>query len=93
LYTIDERAADDLELRAKLRRTESVAVLAKLKTWLWNQACLKTLSIGNAAAYVVANWERLTRFLDDPKIPLDSNAAERGIRPSRWPSQSLRLEI
>jgi hypothetical protein len=80
LYEIDERAGDDLDLRAHLRRTESAAVLAELKDWLWNQAVLKTLSIGKAAAYVIANWERLSRFLDDPRIPLDNNATERGIR-------------
>ena len=41
---------------------------------------LKTLSIGNAAAYVIANWDRLTRFLEDARVPLDNNATERGIR-------------
>lgn len=41
---------------------------------------MKSLSIGNAAAYTVANWDRLTRFVDDPRIPLDNNATERGIR-------------
>lgn len=51
-----------------------------MKTWLWNQASLKSLSIGNAAAYVIANWDRLTRFVDDARIPLDNNATERGIR-------------
>jgi hypothetical protein len=39
-----------------------VAVLAELKSWLWEQATLKTLSIGKAAAYMIANWDRLTRF-------------------------------
>ena len=53
---------------------------ARAKSWLWNQALLKTLFIGNAAAYVVANWARLTRFLGDARIPLDNNATERGIR-------------
>jgi transposase len=80
LYTIDERAGPDIELKAELRRTESSAVLAKLKMWLWSQAVLKTLSIGKAAAYAIANWERLTRFVEDPRIPLDNNATERGIR-------------
>jgi transposase len=51
-----------------------------MKTWLWNHATLKSLSIGNAAAYVVANWDRLTRFLNDARIPLDNDATERGIR-------------
>ena len=38
------------------------------------------MSIGHAAAYVVANWDRLTRFVQDARIPLDNNATERGIR-------------
>jgi transposase len=80
LYEIDDRAGGDLAQLAKLRRTESVAVLAELKTWLWEQATLKTLSIGKAAAYMIANWDRLTRFVDDPRIPLDNNSTERGIR-------------
>jgi transposase len=80
LYGIDERAGPALDSRAALRRTESTQVLTKVKTWLWSQAVLKTLSIGKAAAYAIANWERLTRFVDDPRIPLDNNATERGIR-------------
>jgi len=80
LYEIDARADGDLVRLAELRRTESVAVLAEYKSWLFEQATLKSLSIGNAAGYVVANWDRLTRFVDDPRIPLDNNATERGIR-------------
>lgn len=80
LYKVDERAGDDLVRRAELRRSESVAVLDKLKTWLWSQAILKSLSIGKAAAYAIGNWERLTRFVEDARIPLDNNACERGIR-------------
>ena len=69
-----------MEKKAELRRAESAEVIAQMKTWLWSPASLKTLSIGKAAAYVVANWERLTRFLEDARIPLDNNATERGIR-------------
>jgi transposase len=80
LYEIDERAGGDMGKKAELRRTEAAEVIATMKTWLWSQALLKSLSIGNAAAYVVANWDRLTRFLTDARIPLDNNATERGIR-------------
>ena len=80
LYDIDERADGDLARKAELRRSESAGVITAMKAWLWGQASLKTLSIGNAAAYVVANWERLTRFLSDARIPLDNNATERAIR-------------
>jgi transposase len=65
---------------ADLRRGASAAVLADLKGWLPSQFVLRTLSIGNAAAYTEANWSRLTRFVDDVRIPLDNNATERGNR-------------
>ncbi len=80
LYEIDARAEADLDQRAELRRDEAPAVLDELKAWLWSQAVLKTLSIGKAAAYTIANWDRLTRFVADPRIPLDNNATERAIR-------------
>lgn len=80
LYEIDEKAGDDLVRKAELRRTESTEVLETLKTWLWSQAVLKTLSIGKAAAYAIANWDRLTRFVDNVLIPLDNNGTERAIR-------------
>jgi transposase len=80
IYEIDERAGGDMERKAELRRTESAEVLATIKTWLWSQATLKSLSIGNAAAYVIANWDRLERFVKDARIPLDNNATERGFR-------------
>jgi hypothetical protein len=78
--TIDARADGDLAKKAELRAANSSKVLATMKTWLWNQAALKTLSIGNAAAYTIANWDRLTRFVGDARVPLDNNATERGIR-------------
>jgi transposase len=83
LYAIDERAGGDLEKKAELRREESAEVIATMKTWLWSQASLKTLSIGNAAAYVVANWDRLTRFLEDARIPLDNNATVSALQKAR----------
>lgn len=51
-----------------------------MKTWLWSTAVLKTLSIGKAAGYTIGNWDRLTRFVGDARVPLDNNATERAIR-------------
>jgi transposase len=80
LYELDRAAGDDAALRAELRRTNAPAILDDLKAWLWSQAELKTLSIGKAAAYTLGIWQRLTRFVEDPRIPLDNNATERAIR-------------
>lgn len=80
LYELDASAEGDLDELARVRRDESAAVLEELKAWLWAQAPLKTLSVGNAARYALGDWDRLTRFVDDPRIPLDNNATERGVR-------------
>lgn len=80
LYKIDARAEGDHEQLAELRRTESAAVLDELKAWLGDQVTLTSLSLGKAAAYTLANWDRLTRFVEDVRIPLDNNATERAIR-------------
>jgi transposase len=80
LYAIDASADGDRNRLAELRRTESKKVADEMRIWLWSQALLESLSIGKAAAYTIKNWERLLRFLDDPRIPLDNNATERGIR-------------
>jgi transposase len=80
LYGIDRSADGDLDRLAEVRRAEAPSVLAELKDWLWHHATLKTLSIGKAAAYTIANWDRLTRFVDNARVPLDNNATERAIR-------------
>lgn len=80
LYEIDRQAAGDLVRLAELRQTESVRVLDELKEWLSSMITLTSLSIGKAAAYTLGNWPKMIRFVDDPRIPLDNNATERGIR-------------
>ena len=57
------------------------AILDELKSVaLERRPTLTSLSIGKAAAYTLGNWDRLTRFVDDARIPLDNNATERAIR-------------
>jgi hypothetical protein len=69
--------SSDARLR---RRTKAPAILDELRAWLWSQAEITSLSIGKAAAYAIGIWDRLTRFVDDARIPLDNNATERAIR-------------
>jgi transposase len=80
LYDLDRIAGDDAQQRAELRRTKAPPILDDLKAWLWTQAEITSLSIGKAAAYTLGIWDRLTRFVDDARIPLDNNATERAIR-------------
>lgn len=80
LYEIDRSAGDDLARRAEVRARDAPAILDEMKSWLWSHAEIKSLSIGKSAAYTLGIWDRLTRFLDDARIPLDNNATERAIR-------------
>ena len=81
-YEIDKSADGDLEKLRKLRHTESRAVAGKLKEWLLANVTLypKTLNIGKAIRYLLGNWKHFVQFLDDPWVPLDNNATERGLR-------------
>ena len=79
LYEIDARA-ETLEERAAIRRAESRAVLDAMRDWLMAKPVLKKTSLGGAIRYTLAQWPRLTRFVDVPDLWLDNNRTERGIR-------------
>ena len=80
LYAIDDRGEGDRTRIGELRRAEAPLILDVFKAWLYQHAGDKHLSIGTAAAYTLGIWDKLTRFVDDARIPLDNNATERAIR-------------
>lgn len=80
LYDIDRRGDGDRARIAALRRADAPTLLAEFRNWLFERAGDSHLSIGKAAAYTLGIWDRLTRFVDDARIPLDNNATERAIR-------------
>lgn len=67
-------------LRQELRRTRSQPILDRIKAWALEQVGLPRSELGKAVRYMLERWTGLTRFLDDPCIPLDNNAAERALR-------------
>jgi len=68
--------------RLELRRSHVVALVADLETWMRAQRA--TLSrhndIAKAMDYMLKRWPAFTRFLDDGRICLTNNAAERALR-------------
>jgi transposase len=76
----DETRAAARDLRAKLRRERSTPIVEAIRTWAYQQRALPESSLGKAIAYMLGLWPGLTRCLDDPRIPLDNNATERGLR-------------
>ncbi len=54
----------------------------QLATWVDEQLPLHPPKspLGVALRYTKGQWSALTRFLEDPSLPLDNNAAERALR-------------
>ena len=80
LYEIEQRAGDDLELRRRLRAEESRAVIAEIQSWVFAVRSLPGTGLHEAITYMTNRWSRLTRFVDNPALPLDNNSAERALR-------------
>jgi len=78
---IGKDAADDVRL--KIRQEKSTKIVDDLKKWADETAPTlppKTLS-GKAVRYMLERWEKLTLFLQDPILRLDTNPVEGVIRP------------
>jgi transposase len=70
------------EQRLRVRQEQSAPLVAALEAWLREQRS----RLSNSAAvcgpidYMLRRWDRFTRFLDDGRICLTNNAAERALR-------------
>jgi transposase len=67
-------------LRQQLRTDRSKPVLDRMWKWATEQAGLPRSDFGKAVRYMLERWTGLTRFVTNPRIPLDNNAAERALR-------------
>jgi transposase len=84
LYQVEKEArvlGDDPRLA--LRQECSRPVIDQLRAWLDRSLAQVPPkgAIGRALHYLSGQWHKLTRFLDDGRIPLDNNPAENAIRP------------
>ena len=84
LYRI-ERQAKDLspEQRYRLRQEQAVPVLQDIRAWL-DQSLPEAppqSAVGKALHYLDGQWDKLARYVEDGRIDIDNNAAERAIRP------------
>lgn len=68
------------ELRKRLRDNKSRAIVTQIQEWALEQHALPESGLGKAIAYMGGRWKGLVLFLDDPRIPIDNNATERGLR-------------
>jgi len=68
--------------RRQIRQTHAKPLVDALHRYLTEQqACISRKSVtGEAIGYAMNHWVALTRFLDDGRIEIDNNAAERSLR-------------
>jgi hypothetical protein len=83
LYQVESAVrGNQPEQRRAMRQAESNAIVARLHTWLTEQ--IKTLSRKSvtmeAITYAFNQWPALSRYLDDGRIEIDNNTAERSVR-------------
>src|SRR5437667_40360 len=71
--------ASVLALRACLRTEQSRRMVGEIRDWALGQRVLPESSLGKAISYMLGLWAGLTRFLNDPRIPIDNNHTERGL--------------
>lgn len=84
LYEIEERYRDASPEDRKAARNElSRQILDDFKEWIDRESGLVTSQsvLGQAFTYCKNQWPKLIRFLDDGRLEIDNNRAERSIKP------------
>jgi len=66
--------------RHALRQRKSRPVVEEIRRLAFDQGGLRRSTFGKALRYLLNHWEGLTLFLEDPRIRLDNNPAERVLR-------------
>ena len=79
-----ERSINGLEAteRLQIRRDQSAKIVAELETWLCEERgrLSRSANVAKPMDYLLRRWDGFTRFLDDGRICLTNNAAERALR-------------
>ena len=70
------------EERLRVRREQSAPLVAALEAWLREQRSRlsRSSSVAEPIDYMLRRWDRFAHFLDDGRICLTNNAAERALR-------------
>jgi transposase len=84
LYRIEaEIHGHSPEARRAVRQARAKPLVEALKVW-WLERLAEVSGksvIAGAIRYALGLWDGLTRFLDDGRVEIDSNAVERSMRP------------
>jgi transposase len=83
LYDIEKLAKGKTrQKRKELRKKYAVPLLAELRAWLVGQQFLPKSPRGEPARYTRNQWAALNRYVEDGRMAIDNNAAERLMMPA-----------
>ena len=79
-FTIKEKTVEE---KYRVRQKQSKPILDELKLWLEKN---RSSIVGNtklikAADYLINQWEKLVRYVEDGRLNIDNNRAERAVKP------------
>jgi transposase len=84
LYLIERqiKALSDGE-RSRIRGEETIPPLASLHEWAsqMQHDTMPSGKLGDALGYLITQWPKLARYVEDPRLAIDTNLAENAIRP------------
>lgn len=83
LYGIEAQICGELpEVRRQTRQARAGPQLDALHDWLHDtlRAVSRKSALAGAIRYALTRWTALTRYVDDGRIEIDNNAAERALR-------------
>ena len=84
LFDIErEMNGESAERRLAVRRERSAPLVGAFEAWMRAERTRlsRHASVAKVMDYMLRRWEGFTRFLDDGRICLTNNAAERALRP------------
>jgi transposase len=76
----NETLGETLRVIGDVRATQSRPIIVRIRDWAYAQRCTPESGLRKAIDYMLGLWTGLTRFLDDPRVPLTNNLAERELR-------------
>ena len=84
LYLIERQIKNlsDAE-RTRIRQEEALPQLTSLHNWAstLQHETLPSGKLGEAIGYLLTQWPKLARYIEDPRLAIDTNLAENSIRP------------
>lgn len=82
LYGIESKNKDCMSaMKYEARQQQARPIIDKLHIWLSKQNVLPKTKLGEAIIYLNNQWPKLIRYLEDGRLNIDNNRAERAIKP------------